>query len=661
MTRIVLVDVETRRATFVTSDRWRSSFPTFDPNGDWLYFLSDRHYESAVMSPWEDERHPAPHFPRQTKVYAVALRDGLRPPWLPADELHAEAPNADAESTTDDPGDVDHGADRDADAEPPATLVDREGLAERLVEVPVPPGEYRGLTATEHRLFWVTAGDDRFGPARIQSLRLAPTERGDEPDVDTVVHGVPFFVFEMSADRRHLLVRQQHRDRERLAVIEAPDDGPASTVGSETLAEQTVDLGDWTFPFDPREEWRQMFVDAWRLHRDYFWDGGMHGVDWLAMREKYTPLVDRVTDRAELSDLLAQMVSELSALHTAVRGGDRRDGPEDVRLAYLGADVERADAAGGYRITHIPRPDPERPELRSPVHAVGVDLVDGDVIVAIDGVPTLERPPGAALRQKAGRMVRLRVDRDGTPRDVLVEPISARRAAGLRLSAWEYERRQRVEAASDGRIGYVHLRAMGTRDIAQWAREFYPVHHLDGLIVDVRHNRGGNIDSWILGDLLRRPWSWWKQRVGPSDRNMQGAFGGHMVVLVDAWTASDGELFAEGFRRLGLGPVIGTRTWGGQIWLTASNHLVDRGIATAAETGVFGPEGEWLIEGHGVDPDHVVDNLPHATFHGGDAQLDAAISTLLDAIEREPPTTPSPPSYPDRSSPDNRPVETRHD
>jgi tricorn protease len=169
------------------------------------------------------------------------------------------------------------------------------------------------------------------------------------------------------------------------------------------------------------------------------------------------------------------------------------------------------------------------------------------------------------------------------------------------------------------------------------------------LIIDVRHNRGGNIDSWILGKLLKKSWMYWQRRYGTPDWNMQGAFRGHIVVLCDELTASDGEAFTEGFRRLGLGKVIGTRTWGGEIWLTASNFLADRGIATAAEAGVYGPERKWLIEGHGVDPDMVIDNRPHATYEGKDAQLEAAMTYLKELIRQDPTTVPAPPPYPDKS------------
>jgi len=190
---------------------------------------------------------------------------------------------------------------------------------------------------------------------------------------------------------------------------------------------------------------------------------------------------------------------------------------------------------------------------------------------------------------------------------------------------------------------------MGSGDYNQWARDFYPIYNRQGLIIDVRHNNGGNIDSWILEKLIRKAWMMWNHHAGNPDWNMQYAFRGQVVVLCDENTASDGEAFSEGFRRLGLGKVIGTRTWGGEVWLSGSNTLVDRGVATAAEDGVYGPEGQWLIEGHGVDPDIIVDNLPHATFLGEDAQLDAAIEYLQAEIQKHPNPVPQPPAFPDKS------------
>jgi tricorn protease len=254
---------------------------------------------------------------------------------------------------------------------------------------------------------------------------------------------------------------------------------------------------------------------------------------------------------------------------------------------------------------------------------------------------------GALLRNQAGRQVLLTVRSGNDLRDVIVVPTS--NEYNLRYGDWEYSRRQIVEAAGDGKIGYVHLRAMSWSNVTEWYRQFYPVFNRQGLIIDVRHNRGGNIDSWILEKLMRRAWMYWQGRVGEPYWNMQYAFRGHMVVLVDHETASDGEAFADGFRRLGLGPVIGVRTWGGEIWLSSSNRLTDGGLARAPMWGVYGPEGEWLIEQIGVVPDQEVDNLPHATFNGEDAQLDAAIQYLLQQIEQDPREVPAPPAYPNRA------------
>jgi tricorn protease len=389
-----------------------------------------------------------------------------------------------------------------------------------------------------------------------------------------------------------------------------------------------------------------MLTDAWRLERDYFYDRGMHGVDYDGLLKRYQPFVERVTDRVELSDLLGHLVGELSALHTFVYGGDLRRGVEDVGVGSLGAKLEKME--GGYRVAHIYRNDPEYPETTAPLARPQVSVNEGDVIVRINGMEVSSVNPQAILRNTVGQQVLLEVQPQGKgpTRSVIVEPISASAEADLRYEEWETTRRMETEKRSGGDIGYVHLRAMGGGNYTEWVKNFYPVFNKKGLIIDVRHNRGGNIDSWILSKLLRKAWFYWQPRIGQPSWNMQYAFRGHIVVLCNERTASDGEAFAEGFRRLGLGKVIGTRTWGGEIWLSSGNVLVDRGIATAAETGVFGPEGAWLIEGHGVDPDVVVDNPPHATFKGKDAQLETAMQYLKEKIANEPVEIPKAPAYP---------------
>lgn len=631
--QVFVCDVETLTSTVVTSTRVDSFSPGFSPDGKWLYFLSDRTLKSVVEAPWGPLA-PEPFFDRKSRVYLAALPGPLRSPFQPRDEL--------APASADSPAPAKTGSPRGADTadKPVSVQVERTHLAARIHEVPGPSGNYQQLVVGPTRLFFLSAEAGAEAKRALVTMDIG----NDSPQIKTLVDDVQDF--EASADGKKLLVRRAKE----LHVLDAGAEAPAR------LDKTRVDLGAWRFTLDPREEWRQMFDEAWRLHRDYFYDPGMHAVDWPGLRARYRPLVERVTDRRELSDLLAQMVAELSALHTFVRGGDRRQASEPIEPASLGARLVRDEAAGGARVARLYRADPDYPEHLGPLQRPGVDVAEGDVILAINGTPVLSvADPGVLLRDQAGRQVRLRVRAaSGQERDVIVLPLAPPKETELRYDDWELTRRERVEQLGGGRLGYVHLRAMNTADMAQWTRDFYPVFDREGLIIDVRHNRGGNIDSWLLGRLLRRAWMFWQARVGPPYWNMQLAFRGHLVVLIDEATASDGEAFAEGFRRLGLGKLIGTRTWGGEIWLTASNTLVDKGIATAAEFGVFGPEGQWLIEGHGVEPDIVVDNLPRATFDGQDAQLEAAVAHLQQRLREQPVPMPQPPPYPSKSVPYNR-------
>ena len=617
--QVKLYSVATGKITPVTTERFDSHSPAFSPDGKWLYLLSDRNLKTVVASPWGTYQ-PEPFFDKKTKIYQIPLVRDLRSPFTPPTEL--------------DPVEKDE-AKKDDKKEPPkvpAVAIDLDGIAARLIPVPVPPGNYKDLAVTDKALFWLSSQAGQMRNASLQTIAI----NHDDPEVKTVAEKVTGF--ELSADRKKLLII---REKELLLADAASD----------KLDEKKakVRLSDWTFAVDPREEWRQMFAEAWRLERDYFYDRGMHGVDWPAVRKKYEPLLNRVTERQELDDLIAQMVSELSALHIFVGGGDLRKGPDDVNPARLGAAFVRDPKAGGYRVERIYRHDPDEPERASPLARPGVHVQSGDIIVAVDGSPTLSATDlGALLRGKAGREVLLSLKlAKGDQRKVVVKPLSPRAEDDLRYHEWEYTRRLLVEDQGGGEIGYVHLRAMGGNDFESWAKGFYPVFAKGGLIIDVRNNRGGNIDSWIVSRLLRKAWFYWNQRVGRTNLwNMQYAFRGHVVVLCNEWTASDGEAFSEAIKRLKLGTVLGTRTWGGEIWLTSSNRLVDKGIATAAEFGVFDRNGTWLIEGHGVEPDVVIDNLPHATFQGKDAQLTAAVNLLQKKLREQPITLPPVPPFP---------------
>jgi len=629
--QIKLYNVDTESTTMVTSDRTNSSSVAWGPKGEFLYFVSDRNLRSAVGSPW-GARAPEPYFPNPIKIYEVALREGVRSPFRPADELTgAEDDDASGGGRR---GDAAEDGEQADEADIAAVEIDLDGIDRRVREVPVDPGNYSGLRANDRALFYTSreSGGGFGGGGNLMGLPFD----SEDPEPVAVVEGVRSV--EMSADGAKILVRRGNN----LYIIDARP----QAVGNR-IDDSQVNLQGWSFPIDVREDFRQLMVDAWRMERDYFYDPSMHGVDWRGALDKYMALIDRVTTRNELSDLIGRFVGELSALHTSVRGGDVRTGEDNVSVPSLGARVLRDPAAGGYRIDYIYQSDPDYPDEMSPLADPYLDIEAGDVIETVNGMSTLDVPDiGALLRNQAGRQVLLSVhDADAAEsRDVVVVPMNGER--NLRYSDWEYTRRQHVEERGEGRIGYVHLRAMGSGDITAWYRQFYPVFDREGLIIDVRRNNGGNIDSIILEKLMRRAWMYWQERVGQPTWNMQYAFRGHMVIVVDQNTASDGEAIAEGFRRLGLGVVIGMRTWGGEIWLGSSNRLTDGGLARAPSMGVYGEDQQWLVEQIGVIPDIVIDNLPHATFNGADSQIDTAIDYLLNKIETEPVPVPAPPAFP---------------
>lgn len=617
--QIHLFNLESGNQVPLTTDRTNSINPSWSPDGKFIYFLSDRNLRSVVGSPW-GTRQPEPYFDKPQKIFALSLRKGVSSPFKPADELvqtteSKEKPKGEKKGV-------------------PDIMIDLDGIQKRIREVPVAPGNYGSLNVNDKALFWVERGAGYGSPSQLKAIPIG----NKDPQVVTVTEGIRRVEF--SADKKKILFQKGSS----LYVVDA---APRKI---SNLKKGEVNLRSWSFSIDVREDFRQLFIDAWRLERDYFYDPGMHGLDWEAVRDKYLPLVKRITTRLELNDLIGMVVGELSALHVSVRGGDLRRGTDQIRVATLGARLERDNTAGGYKIDHIYLSDPDYPAELSPLADPDLDVKEGDIIVSINGRSTMSvKHSNALLRNQAGRQVLIEIKSGSTgkTKPVIVVPIG--RESGLRYSDWEYTRRLKVEEDSGGDIGYVHLRAMGGSNITEWYRNFYPVFNRKGLIIDVRHNNGGNIDSFILEKLIRKAWFYWKDRVGEPTWNMQYAFRGHVVVLCNENTASDGEAFAEGFRRLGLGKVIGTRTWGGEIWLSSNNRLTDRGLARAPQTGVYGPERVWLIEGHGVDPDIVVDNLPHATFKGQDAQVDAAITFLKEQIENHPVDVPAPPPYPDKS------------
>lgn len=634
------------RTHTLTSDRYDTTGAAFSPDGQWLYLASNRNFvATAGGSPWGD-RNTGTFFGARSKLYALALQPGLRSPFAPKDELESPADKKADEQRAEDKKATDKNPTerkpdskdaKDAKPDPKAKpTIQFEGLASRLYELPTPPGTYRSLGADGKRLWFLDQDLDR--KAHLKSIAV-DNQGGPAETLASDVRG-----YELSADGKKLmLVRNQPGGAApEVLIVEAAPKLPAN------LAKQQVRWSDWQIATQPRAEWQQMFADAWRMHRDFFYDAAMHGVDWTAVRAKYEPLVSRVTDRFELAELMAQMVGEVSALHSQVGPGDTRAAPDEPGLAGLGGRFSRTPE--GWRIEAIYAHETELPSEAPPLAAPGVGLKVGDVITAVNGRATAAAPHLLdLLRGQAGRQVLIEVKQGERTVQRIVTPVAQMRENQLRLNDWRVSRARAVEQASQGRIGYVHLRAMGPADIADFVREFYAANDREGLIIDVRYNNGGNIDSLILEKLLRRAWAFWQTRSPAGSAtyaNMQNVYRGHTVVLMNEDTYSDGETFAEGFKRLKLGPVIGKRSSGAGVWLSDQNRLLDNGIMRAAESGQIDAEGRFLIEGIGVTPDIEVDNLPRATAMGQDAQLDAAIAELQRRMAEQPVKVVKPGSYP---------------
>lgn len=634
MAQIKVYSVDSSSSFDLTTDRANSLNPRWSPDGKFIYFLSDRSFTSLVGSPW-GPRQPEPYFDASEKLYHVALQKGTRSPFREADELA----DTKKEKNTEGADKKKNKKDKDK-AEPKESAVvvkiDQNGIKERIQEVPIKAGNYSGLEVNKEAIYLTSSETGLNAKSHLSVLKI-----GNE-DVELIKMISDITGYELTSDGKKMLVRKKLN----IFMVEA------GTSEIKDLSKSKIDLSGWRIPITPSEDWKQIFTDAWRMERDYFYDKNMHGVDWGAMHTKYLPLVNRVTTRNELSDLIGRFVGELSALHTSVRGGDTRSDNKNISVASLGGEFSRDEENGGYKIDYIYKVDPDYPDGKSPLDDPYLDVRLGDIITSVNGIAALSAVDiGALIRNQVGKQVRLSIKRGAISKDIIVKPIASE--YNLRYSDWEYENRREVEQKGEDQIGYLHLRAMGSNDISQFYREFYPVFNKSGLIVDVRYNFGGNIDSFILEKLLRKAWMYWKSRAGEPYWNMPYSFRGHIVVLVNENTYSDGEAFADGFKKLKLGTTIGTRTWGGEIWLHSGNRLSDNGLARAPMMGVYGDNGKWLIEGHGFVPDIEIDNLPHATFNGEDAQLDAAVKHLQKLIKEDPRDVPPPPAYPNKSFDNN--------
>ncbi|MFC3122891.1 S41 family peptidase [Agaribacter flavus] len=622
--QILLIDTTSDTSQVLTSDKYESYSPAFSKDNDWLYFISDRHFDAFPNSPWGD-RNMGLTFDRRGQIFAIALKEDAEFPFALPSELDAleedtsKNDKVEKESTSKDSEDASATETEDS-PEKPEVLVDWEGISQRLWQVPVASGNYSKLLANSAYLYVLDRVTEPNSQASLKSIKLAPKSKPAH-----FLTGVQDF--SLSNDGKTLFIQKTGTNKDMFLAS-------AKASFSKGEKETKVLTGGWRLKIEPAKEWQQIFHDAWLMHRDSLYDKDMRGVDWQAVKEKYQPLLTRLTHRNELNDVFKQMLGELSILHSQVRGGDIPRDKDMPSAATLGAEYQQTDK--GLKIRRIYSSDPELVSRMVPLAKPGVDAKVGDIISKVNGQPIKHRADLVqALQNQAGKQVLLTLIRGDEQINTIVRPTSTLNDYYSRYYDWTNQNLKKVSAASDN-LGYLHIRAMGANDIENFARDFYAQYQKQGLIIDVRRNNGGNIDSWIIEKLLRRAWSFWQLTNGESYTNMQQTFRGHLVVLADQYTYSDGETFTAGIKALDLGTVIGKQTAGAGVWLTGRNRQSDGGMARVAEFPVFAMDGRWITEGRGISPDIEVDNLPHQTFNGEDAQLAEAIKLLKQKIKKNP-------------------------
>ncbi|MCX8005506.1 MAG: S41 family peptidase, partial [Burkholderiaceae bacterium] len=428
--------------------------------------------------------------------------------------------------------------------------------------------------------------------------------------------------FELAADHVTLVAY----DGKWLRALDATKKPPEGKDDEYTRASGWIDLSRVRVEVEPRAEWRQMLREVWRLQRDQFWVEDMSGVDWAAVYRRYEPLLARVATRSELSDLIWEMQGELGTSHAYESGGDYRR-PPAVALGFLGADLRQTED-GGYEIAHIVRGDPWEASADSPLNAIGVLAQVGERIVAVNGVPvSRERPPQALLVNQAGQKAELALQGAQGRRTVLVTLLADE--SPVRYRAWVERNRDWVHERSGGRVGYLHLPDMQSAGFAEFHRYFAAECDRDALIVDVRYNRGGHVSQLLLEKVARRRIGYDLQRWGPPTPYPIESPAGAVVALTNEHAGSDGDIFSHCFKLLKLGPLIGTRTWGGVIGIWPRHRLADGTETTQPEFSFWFQDVGWGIENHGVEPDIEIDNAPQDAAAGRDRQLEKALEVAL--------------------------------
>ena len=621
----------------------RDIAPSFDPHGKYLYFLSHR-----VFDPVYDNMHFDLNFPRGVKPYLITLQKDLPSPFVPVPRAPGEKKDEGKKGEVDkEKGDKEEAqGEEKKEGEEKPIQIDVEGIERRVIAFPIDEGLYGGIAGTKdgkvlYSRYPIEGALDQEWPT------LEPPAKGtlliydfDEHKEDVLVTGISGFG--LSRDRSTLIYRAGRR----LRVLKAGDK-PKTNGDAPGRENGWIDLSRVKVSVAPGAEWRQMFREAWRLQRDHFWTPDMSQVDWLAVHDRYLPLVDRVSSRSEFSDLMWEMQGELGTSHCYEFGGDYRPEPK-YDQGSLGADFAYDAESDAWRITRIVQGDAWDERSDSPLNKAGVNVKVGDRLIAING-RRLNRAltPAAALVNLAGHEVTLAIRPEPSEgsepsqghRTVTVKTLKSEFPAHYR--EWVERNRQRVHAATGGRVGYVHIPDMGAHGYAEFHRGYLAEVDREGLLVDVRFNGGGHVSQLILEKLARRRIGYdttrWGQEPVPYPVE---SVAGPMVALTNEQAGSDGDIFSHGFKLLKLGPLLGKRTWGGVIGIEPRHALVDGTLTTQPEFSFWFEDVGWGVENYGTDPDIEIDNTPQDYTRGFDAQLERAIDEINKLLAAHPPRRP---------------------
>ena len=645
---IKLCNLESGETHFVTEPVLADVSPSFDPDGKYLYFLGHR-----ILNPVYDNLQFDLNFPKGVKPYLITLQRDLRSPFIPEpkapEEKEKEKEEATSKKEHDDNGEPSQKESDDQEEgaktkKPPAIVIDLEGITSRAIPFPVAEGRYRSVRGIKGKVLFLLYpiqgaihqnwdSDEPMGHIDCYDFEKRKNE--------TLIDGVSSF--HLSRDYKTLI----YRSRRRLRALKAGEK-PAKTDNGDRPGRESgwLDLHRVKVSVQPAAEWKQMFAEAWRLQREQFWTEDMSGIDWDAIYAQYAPLVERVGSRSELSDLFWELQGELNTSHAYEMGGEYRHGPH-YQQGFLGVDWSYDAENNRYRITRIVQGDPADSNTTSPLTSPGLNITPGDAILAIDGQRVgPERSPQELLVNQAGNEVQLTIE-DATSKEIRVvtaKAIGNERPA--RYREWVENNRRVVHEKSDGKVGYVHIPDMSPAGFAEFHRSYLAEYDYPALLVDVRFNGGGHVSGLLLEKLARRRIGYDFSRWGQPEPYPQESPRGPMVALTNEHAGSDGDIFSHGFKLMGLGPLIGKRTWGGVIGISPRHTLVDGTVTTQPEYAFWFKDVGWNVENYGTDPDIEIDIAPQDYVHKVDPQLDRAIAEALRLIEERPALEPKPEERP---------------